>query len=131
MIDVIKSIFAVIGAGLGYFFGGLDGLMIALIVFVVVDYVTGVIVAIINKTLSSEVGFIGIAKKVFIFLLVGIANILDVYVIKTGSMVRSAVICFYIANEGISIVENAGNMGLPLPKKLKDVLEQLKEKSEE
>lgn len=131
MIDVIKTIFAAIGAGLGYFFGGLDGLMIALIVFVVVDYVTGIIVAIINKTLSSEIGFIGIAKKVFIFLLVGMANILDVNVIGSGSMIRSAVICFYIANEGISILENAGNMGLPLPKKLKDVLEQLKSKSEE
>ena len=114
-----------LGGWLGYFLGGLDGMMTALIVFMTLDYVTGVMCAIADHKLSSAVGFKGICRKVLIFLLVGIANILDVQVIGSGSVLRTAVIFFYISNEGVSLVENAAHLGLPVPDKLKDVLEQL------
>ncbi|MEF2813296.1 MAG: phage holin family protein [Oscillospiraceae bacterium] len=123
--NTIQLVFAAIGGWLGYFLGGCDGLLIALVVFVVVDYITGVMCAIADHKLSSAVGFKGICRKVLIFLLVGIANILDVQVIGTGSVLRTAVIFFYISNEGVSLVENAAHLGLPVPDKLKDVLEQL------
>lgn len=131
MNDVVKSIqlaFAALGGLVGAFFGGLDGFLIALIVFVVCDYFTGVILAIINKTLSSEVGFKGIAKKVFIFILVGIANLIDTQILKTGNVMRLAVIFFYLSNEGISLLENVAAIGLPVPQKLKDILAQLDKK---
>ena len=128
--NTIQLIFAAIGGWLGYYLGGCDGLLIALVVFVVVDYVTGVMCAIADKKLSSEVGFKGICKKVLIFVLVGIANILDVHVIGTGSILRTAVIFFYISIEGLSLLENAGHLGLPIPTKLKEVLEQLHDRSE-
>ena len=123
--NTIQLVFAAIGGWLGYFLGGCDGLLIALVVFVVVDYLTGVMCAIADHKLSSAVGFKGICRKVLIFLLVGIANILDVQVIGSGSVLRMAVIFFYISNEGVSLVENAAHLGLPVPDKLKDVLEQL------
>lgn len=123
--NTIQLVFAAIGGWLGYFLGGCDGLLIALVVFVVVDYLTGVMCAIADHKLSSVVGFKGICRKVLIFLLVGIANILDVQVIGSGSVLRTAVIFFYISNEGVSLVENAAHLGLPVPDKLKDVLEQL------
>lgn len=123
--NTIQLVFTAIGGWLGYFLGGCDGLLIALVVFVVVDYLTGVMCAIADHKLSSAVGFKGICRKVLIFLLVGIANILDVQVIGTGSVLRTAVIFFYISNEGVSLVENAAHLGLPVPDKLKDVLEQL------
>lgn len=123
--NTIQLVFAAIGGWLGYFLGGCDGLLIALVVFVVVDYITGVMCAIADHKLSSAVGFKGICRKVLIFLLVGIANILDVQVIGTGSVLRTAVIFFYISNEGVSLVENAAHLGLPVPDKLKSVLEQL------
>ena len=123
--NTIQLVFAAIGGWLGYFLGGCDGLLIALVVFVVVDYLTGVMCAIADHKLSSAVGFKGICRKVLIFLLVGIANILDVQVIRSGSVLRTAVIFFYISNEGVSLVENAAHLGLPVPDKLKDVLEQL------
>ena len=123
-------IFAAIGGWLGYFLGGCDGLLIALVVFVAVDYVTGVMCAISDKKLSSEVGFKGICRKVLIFLLVGIANILDVQVIGTGSVLRTAVIFFYLSNEGVSLLENAAHLGLPVPEKIKAVLEQLHDRAE-
>lgn len=123
--NTVQLVFAAIGGWLGYFLGGCDGLLIALVVFVVVDYITGVMCAIADHKLSSAVGFKGICRKVLIFLLVGIANILDVQVIGTGSVLRTAVIFFYISNEGVSLVENAAHLGLPVPDKLKDVLEQL------
>ena len=91
----------------------------ALIVFVVADYITGVLCAINDKKLSSEVGFKGIAKKVLIFVLVGIGNIIDVSILKEGSAIRTAVIFFYLSNEGISILENSAHLGLPIPKALK------------
>ena len=128
--NAIQFVFSMIGGWLGYFLGGCDGLLYALIAFVVIDYITGVMCAINDKTLSSAVGFRGICRKVLIFLLVGIANILDVQVIGTGSVLRTAVIFFYISNEGVSLLENAGHLGLPIPQKVKEVLEQLHDRSE-
>ena len=127
----IQAIFTVIMGAIGYFVGGMDGLMIALLVLMGIDYITGVMCAITDKKLSSKIGFIGICRKVLILLMVGIANILDVNIIQTGSMLRSAALFFYISNEGVSILENAAKLGLPIPKKIKDVLEQLHDKSEE
>ena len=111
--------------------GGCDGLLIALIAFVVIDYITGMMCAVIDKKLSSEIGFKGIFKKVLIFILVGIANILDVQIIGTGNILRTAVIFFYLSNEGISILENSAHLGLPVPQKLKETLEQLHKRSED
>lgn len=128
--NVIQLVFAAIGGWLGWFMGGCDGLLYALIAFVAADYITGVMCAIIDKKLSSEVGFKGIFKKVLIFMLVGVANILDVQVIGSGCVLRTAVIFFYISNEGVSLLENAGHLGLPIPAKLKDVLEQLHDRAE-
>ena len=128
--NVIQLVFAAIGGWLGWFLGGCDGLLYALIAFVVVDYVTGVMCAVVDKKLSSAVGFRGIFKKVLIFLLVGVANILDAQVIGTGCVLRTAVIFFYISNEGVSLLENAGHLGLPIPTKLKAVLEQLHDRAE-
>ena len=128
--NTIQFVFAAVGGWLGYFLGGCDGLLYALLAFVVVDYITGVMCAISDHTLSSEVGFKGICRKVLIFLLVGIANILDVQVIGTGSVLRTAIIFFYISNEGVSLLENAGHLGLPIPEKMKDVLQQLHDRSE-
>ena len=123
--NTIQLAFAAVGGWLGYFLGGCDGLLYALLAFVVIDYITGVMYAIADKNLSSEVGFKGICRKVLIFLLVGIANVLDVQVIGTGSVLRTAVIFFYISNEGVSLLENAAHLGLPVPEKIKTVLEQL------
>lgn len=127
--NTIQLIVAGVGGWLGYFLGGCDGLLYALIAFVVIDYITGVMCAISNHTLSSEVGFKGICRKVLIFLLVGIANILDIHVIGSGSALRTAVIFFYISNEGVSLLENAAHLGLPIPEKIKVVLEQLHDRS--
>lgn len=129
--NVIQLVFTAVGGWLGYFLGGCDGLLYALIAFVVIDYITGVMCAVAEKKLSSEVGFKGICRKVLIFLLVGIANILDVQVIQTGSVLRTAIIFFYISNEGVSLLENAAHLGLPVPEKIKIVLKQLHDKSEE
>lgn len=129
--NMIQFLFAGIGGWLGYFLGGCDGLLIALLLFVITDYITGVMCAIADKNLSSAVGFKGICRKVLIFLLVGIANILDMQVIGTGNVLRTAVIFFYISNEGVSLLENAGHLGLPIPVKIKAVLEQLHERAEQ
>ena len=128
--NTIQLIFAAIGGWLGYFLGGCDGLLYALIAFVVIDYLTGIMCAISDHTLCSEVGFRGICRKVLIFLLVGIANILDIHVLGNGSVLRTAVIFFYISNEGVSLLENAAHLGLPVPEKVKDVLEQLHGRAE-
>lgn len=128
--NTIQFILAGIGGWLGYFLGGCDGMLYALLAFVVVDYITGVMCAIADRSLSSEVGFKGICRKVLIFTLVGIANILDVQVIGTGSVLRAAIIFFYISNEGVSLLENAGHLGLPIPQKIKTVLEQLHDRTE-
>ena len=129
--NMVQLVFTVIGGWLGYFLGGCDGLLIALVIFAAVDYITGVMCAISDRKLSSEVGFRGICRKVLIFILVGIANILDVEVIGTGSVLRTAIIFFYLSNEGVSLLENAAHLGLPIPKKLKDVLAQLHDRAEE
>ena len=125
----IQFIFTAIGGWLGWFLGGCDGMLYALIAFVVIDYITGIMCAIVDKKLSSEVGFKGICKKVLIFLLVGMANILDTEIIKSGSVLRTAVIFFYLSNEGLSLLENAAYLGLPIPEKVKEVLIQLHDKS--
>jgi len=127
----VQAAFAAIGGFLGWFLGGLDGFLYALIVFVVVDYLTGVMCAIMNKKLSSEIGSKGIFKKVLIFALVGLGHMLDSQVIGEGGAIRTALIFFYLSNEGISILENAATLGLPLPKKLIAVLKQLNEFSDE
>ena len=123
--NTIQLIFTAIGGWLGYFLGGCDGLLIALVVFAVTDYITGVMCAIADKKLSSAVGFKGICRKVLIFILIGIANALDIYVLDHAGVLRTAIIFFYISNEGLSLVENSVHLGLPVPEKLKDVLEQL------
>ena len=120
-----QAAIAAAGGGLGYFLGGWDGFLYALLAFVVIDYITGLMCAILDKKLSSEVGFRGIFKKVLIFSLVAIGNIVDQSVIGDGSVIRTAVIFFYLSNEGVSILENAAHIGLPVPQKLKDILEQL------
>ena len=114
-----------IGGWLGYMLGGMDGLLIALVVFMAIDYLTGIMCAIIDKKLSSAIGFRGIFKKMLILMLVAVANIIDVHVVGTGSALRGATVCFYLSNEGLSILENAVHLGLPVPEKLKDVLAQL------
>jgi toxin secretion/phage lysis holin len=126
----IQLAFAAIGGGIGWFLGGADGFLYALIAFVVIDYITGVMCAIVDKKLSSEVGFKGIFKKVLIFILVGVGNIIDVQVLGQAGVLRTAVIFFYLSNEGVSLLENAGHLGLPIPAKLKAVLEQLHDRSE-
>lgn len=126
----IQVIFAAVGGWLGYFLGGWDGFLYALLTFVVIDYITGLMCAVLDKKLSSEVGFRGIFKKVLIFSLVAIGHIIDKNVIGDGSVIRTAVIFFYLSNEGISILENAVHVGLPVPQKLKDILEQLHNRSE-
>lgn len=126
----IQIVIAAIGGWIGWFLGGCDGLLVALVIFVIIDYITGFMCAIVDHRLSSEVGFRGICKKVVVFLLVGIAQILDVNVIKTGSILRTAVIFFYLSNEGVSILENAAHLGLPIPEKLKTILEQLHDREE-
>lgn len=130
-LHTFQFFFTALGAWLGAFLGGLDGFLYTLIVFVVVDYITGVMVAITEKKLSSETGFKGIFKKVIIFLLVGIANLIDVNVLTQGATVRTAVVFFYLSNEGISIMENAGKLGLPIPEKLRKILEQLRDEDED
>lgn len=124
-INTLQLAFTVIGGWLGWFLGGLDGFLYALVAFVVIDYITGIMCAIIEKKLSSEVGAKGIFKKVLIFTLVGIGHIIDSQIIGDGGVVRTAVIFFYLSNEGISILENSTKIGLPIPEKLKNVLEQL------
>lgn len=128
--NVIQLIFSALGGWLGYFLGGCDGLLYTLLAFTAMDYITGVMCAVNDHTLSSEIGFRGICRKVLIFMLVGIANILDADVVGTGSVLRTAVIFFYISNEGVSLLENAAHLGLPVPEKIKTVLEQLHDRAE-
>jgi len=127
VITMIQVVIAAIGGWLGWFLGGYDGFLYALIAFVVVDYLLGVMCAVVEKHLSSDIGAKGIFMKVVIFSLVGIAHIVDQNIIGDGSAIRTAVIFFYLSNEGISIIENATRLGLPVPAKLKDILEQLKD----
>ena len=123
--NAAQVVFMAVGGGIGWFFGELDGFFYALLAFVVIDYLTGVMCAIADRSLSSEVGFRGIFRKVLIFVMVGAGHILDAQVIGSGDALRTAVIFFYISNEGVSLLENAAHIGLPVPEKLKDVLAQL------
>lgn len=124
----IQIAFTALGGFLGWFLGGADGFLYALIAFVVIDYITGMMCAISDKRLSSEVGFRGICRKVLIFILVGVGNLLDVYILGEAGVLRTAVIFFYLSNEGVSLLENASRLGLPIPEKLKEILQQLHDK---
>jgi toxin secretion/phage lysis holin len=121
----IQMAITAIGGWIGWFLGGVDGMLVALIVLMALDYISGVMCAIEDKTLSSAIGFKGIAKKVLILMLVGVANIVDLHVVGTGSALRGAVICFYLSNEALSLFENAAHIGLPIPDKLREALAQL------
>jgi len=125
VIHTLQLIFAAIGGYIGWFLGGFDGLLYALVAFVIIDYITGIMVAVLEKKVSSSIGFKGIFKKVLIFTFVGIGHIVDIYILQNGSAVRTAVIFFYLSNEGLSIVENAAKIGLPVPEKLKKVFTEL------
>jgi toxin secretion/phage lysis holin len=124
----IQTAFTVLGGLLGWFLGGFDGFLYALVALMVADYITGVMCAIVEKKLSSEIGFKGIFKKVLIFILVGVGHLIDTNLIGDGSVLRTAIIFFYCSNEGVSMLENAGRLGLPIPEKLKDILVQLHNK---
>lgn len=128
ILESLKYVFIVIGGYIGFYLGSIDAFIYTLLAFVIADYVTGVLRAGVERKLSSSVGFKGIAKKIVIFIVVGIANLCDVNLIKgDGTMIRTAIIFFYIANEGLSILENSIALGLPVPEKLKDILKQFKE----
>ena len=124
----IQTAFTVLGGLLGWFLGGFDGFLYALVALMVADYITGVMCAIVEKKLSSEIGFKGIFKKVLIFILVGVGHLIDTNLIGDGSVLRTAIFFFYCSNEGVSMLENAGRLGLPIPEKLKDILVQLHNK---
>lgn len=127
---LIQIAFSALGGFIGWFLGGNDGFIYALLAFVVIDYITGIMCAIADKELSSEVGFKGICKKVLIFALVGIGNFLDIYILGQAGILRNVVIFFYLSNEGVSILENASHLGLPVPEKLKEILKQLHNRKE-
>ena len=126
----IQIAFSALGGFVGWFLGGADGFLYALLVFVIIDYITGILCAVADKSLSSEVGFKGICRKVLIFALVGIGNIVDIYVMGEAGILRTAVIFFYLSNEGVSLLENSAHLGLPIPEKLKTVLSQLHHREE-
>ena len=128
--NTIQLVFTAVGGWLGYFLGGCDGLLYTLLAFVILDYLTGIMCAIVDKKLSSEIGFRGIFKKVLIFVLVGVGHLMDLQILGAAGVLRTAVIFFYLSNEGVSLVENAAHLGLPIPAKLKAVLEQLHDRSE-
>ena len=128
--SLVQLGFAVAGGWLGYFLGGCDGLLYALLAFVVLDYITGIMCAVVDKKLSSDVGFKGICRKILIFALVGMGHLLDVQIFGETGVLRTAIIFFYLSNEGLSLVENAGFLGLPIPEKLHKVLEQLHDRAE-
>lgn len=125
--DLVKIFFTIFGSLIGFFLGDLDIFIYSLTAFVIGDYISGIIRAGFERKLSSKIGFKGILKKIMIFIIVGIANICDKNLIKNQAMIRSSIIFFYIANEGLSILENALAIDLPIPKKLKILLEQFKE----
>lgn len=129
--NIIEASAAAIGCAVGLFIGEMNGPLIALVVLMCVDLVTGICKGVVTKTLSSKISFTGLLKKVLILLLVGVANIIDVYLIKDGSMIRTAVLFFYIVNEGLSVLENTVACGLPVPQKLRDVLLQFKKEGGE
>ena len=129
MDNIFKNIMAGVCTILSFLFGDMEGLMIALIALIILDYISGVIAAAVEKRLSSEVGAKGIAKKIFMLLIVALANIVDINVVGDGHVLKTVTVVFYICNECISLIENAGRIGVPVPKKLLDVLEQLRDKN--
>ncbi|QNK40963.1 phage holin family protein [Caproicibacter fermentans] len=131
ILEDCKILLVCMGGLLGWLLGGFDSLIYALVAFVGLDYATGVLLAIHDKKLSSEIGFHGICKKIMIFTLIALGHVIDQYVIGTGSALRTMLIMFYLSNEGISIIENASEMSIPIPDKLKDVLQQLSKNNDE
>ena len=123
----LRIFFTLLGGFLGFMLGGVDAFLYTLIAFVAIDYISGVLVAICEKKVSSNVGFKGIAKKIMLFSLVAVANLIDCNLTNT-SVLRTATIFFYLSNELISILENADKLGLPVPEKLRNILEQFKKK---
>ncbi len=130
LMNAVQFTIAAIGGYVGYFLGGCDGFLYALLAFITLDYITGVMLAIVERKLSSEIGFKGIFKKVLILVMVAVGYILDSKIIGNGSAIRTAVIFFYISNEGISILENSSKLGLPIPEKLKQILNQVGDEDE-
>lgn len=128
MVNNLKTLAAACGAGIAYFFGGIDGFLIALMILMLIDCTTGIAVAYKEKKINSKTWFIGVGRKVVMLLLVGLANVLDINVFGTDGIIRTATIFFYLANEGLSILENAGKLGIPLPSVLSAALEQLRDK---
>ena len=123
---IIKTLSGAVGAVIGFLYGEITGLFIAIIALMVLDYVTGILCGIAAKALSSETGFRGLVKKLMVLVIIAVGHLIDTYIIGTGSALMTAVILFFAANEGISILENAAKLGLPIPKKLRDILEQLR-----
>lgn len=131
IVSISQLVLTALGGYIGWFLGGVDGLLYALVVFVILDYITGVALAALERKLSSNIGFKGIFRKLLIFALVGIGHVIDCYIIEKGGAVRTAVIFFYLSNEGLSILENSALMGLPVPEKLKTILMELKEEKKD
>ena len=129
--DKLKIILGTIITAVSGFLGGMDGIMYALVTFVSIDYVTGVMAAAKKKKLSSEMGFWGIVKKVCIIALVGVAHFVDIYVMQSGDVFRTAVALYYIGNEGLSLLENIQALGVVLPKKLVEALKQIRNENDE
>ena len=130
MDNIFKNILAGVCTVLSFLFGDMEGLMVALVALIILDYISGVIAAAVEKRLSSEVGAKGIAKKIFMLLIVALANIVDINVVGDGHVLKTVTVVFYICNECLSLIENAGRIGVPVPKKLLDVLEQLRDKDD-
>ncbi|HEM5206262.1 TPA: phage holin family protein [Streptococcus suis] len=128
LLTLNKILFSMIGGLIGSLFGELDGILYALLVFIIIDYLTGIFAAVVEKQLSSSIGFRGIFKKIAILFLVSLGHMIDTAIIKQGGTIRTMVIFFYISNEGLSILENTVRIGLPIPEKLQAILKQINER---
>ena len=126
----ITEILIAISSTILYLLGGWDIALKCLVIVMIIDYITGVMSAIFNKKVDSRIGLKGILKKFGYLCIVALSVILDTITGETG-VIRTLVIYFFVANDGISIIENIAKMGVPMPKKLIDVLEQLKKKGDE
>lgn len=128
LLTLNKILFSMIGGLIGSLFGELDGILYALLVFIIIDYLTGIFAAVVEKQLSSSIGFRGIFKKIAILFLVSLGHLIDTAIIKQGGTIRTMVIFFYLSNEGLSILENTVRIGLPIPEKLQAILKQINER---
>ncbi|MDR0937165.1 MAG: phage holin family protein [Oscillospiraceae bacterium] len=128
---IVLCAFAAVGGFVGWYLGPLDGLLYVLLAMSVGDFITGVLRSGLHGELSSRVGFLGIIRKISIFILVGVANLADTNIFGGGNALRTAVIFFYIANEGISLLENARDFGLPIPEILVNMLEKIKKEGDD